>query len=278
MDSGEEKAVEKTPEQIREEELKRLQEFKPIHDTFARVLLRDNLPLAQDVLRTITGIRDLVLTHEETQYDLKRLAGSRSLMQDVYGGDSAGRKYNMELERSDERATPERAEYHITGMNSEHLKQGMDFSELPETYVIFLTEEDAIGDGKAVHRFSYRDDDTNDSMGGRTHIIYANGAYEGDDEIGKLMHDFRCENADDMYNKLMAEKTRYLKDDPKGVKEMCAIMEDLRKESEERGRYERAIEVAQNMLSKGLGSLEDIAEVTGLSIEKVRELAGQRTA
>ena len=113
---------------------------------------------------------------------------------------------------------------------------------------------------------------------GRTHIIYANGAYEGDDEIGKLMHDFRCENADDMYNKLMAEKTRYLKDDPKGVKEMCAIMEDLRKESEERGAYERAIKDARNMLSKGLGSLEDIAEVTGLSIEKVRELAGQRTA
>ena len=92
------------------------------------------------------------------------------------------------------------------------------------------------------------------------------------------MHDFRCENADDMYNKLMAEKTRYLKDDPKGVKEMCAIMEDLRKESEERGAYERAIKDAWNMLSKGLGSLEDIAEVTGLSIEKVRELAGQRTA
>lgn len=282
LDNGEEKAVAKTPEQIHEEELKRLQEFKPIHDTFARLLFRDNLPLAQDVLRTITGIKDLVLTHEETQYDLKRLAGSRSLMLDVYGGDSAGRKYNLELERSDERATPERAEYHITGMNSEHLKQGMDFSELPETYVIFLTEEDAIGDGKAVHRFSYRDDDTNDSMGGRTHIIYANGAYEGDDEIGKLMHDFRCVNADDMYNKLMAEKTKYLKDDPKGVKEMCAIMEDLRKESEERGKeqgkYENAVKVVKNMLSMGLGSYEDIAKVTDLSIEKVRELAGQRTA
>lgn len=282
MDKGEEKAAAKALGQPREEDLKRLQGFKPIHDTFARSLFRDNLPLAQDVLRIITGIKDLVLTHEETQYDLKRLAGSRSLMLDVYGGDSAGRKYNLELERSDERAAPERAEYHVAGMNAEHLKQGMDFSELPETYVIFLTEEDAVGDGKAVHRFSYRDDDTNASMGGRTHILYANGAYEGDDEVGKLMHDFRCENADDMYNRLMAERTKYLKDDPKGVKEMCAIMEELRIESEERGKeqgkYERAVEVAQNMLKKGMGSHEDIAEVTGLSIEKVKELAGQRTA
>ena len=67
-------------------------------------------------------------------------------------------------------------------------------------------------------------------------------------------------------------------EDPEGVSEMCAIMEDWRKESEERGRYERTIEVAQNMLGMGLGSLDDIVKVTGLSIDKVRELAGHRTA
>ena len=129
-------------------------------------------------------------------------------------------------------------------MNSEHLRQGMDFDELPETYVIFVTEEDQVGDGKAVHRFSYRDDDTNDSMGGKTHILYVNASYEGDDEIGKLMHDFRCNKADDMLFDLMADRTRHLKESEEGRSGMCKIMEDLREESARN----KSISIAINLL------------------------------
>lgn len=269
----------KTPEQLHEEDLQRIKDFCPMHDTFARSIFKKNLPLAQLVLRIITGINDLVLTEEITQYDIKRITGARSVCLDVYGGDSEGRKYNLELERSDEGAAPERAEYHITAMNTEHLSKNEDFTELPETYVIFLTEKDQIGDGEAVHFFSYKDDKTNQSLGGKTHILYVNGAYDDDaSEIGRLMHDFRCKNADDMYFKEMADRTRYLKDTDEGRKEMCAIMDDLRKESEQVGEYKKAIETAMNMIKKKLGSLEDISEVTGLPIKKVRELAGQKSA
>ena len=64
-----------------------------------------------------------------------------------------------------------------------------------------------------------------------THILYVNGEYRGDSDLGKLMHDFDCTDAEDMYFDLMAEKTRYLKENPKGVNEMCKVMEDLRNES-----------------------------------------------
>lgn len=64
-----------------------------------------------------------------------------------------------------------------------------------------------------------------------THILYVNGEYRGDSDLGKLMHDFNCTDAEDMYFDLMAEKTRYLKENPKGVNEMCKVMEDLRNES-----------------------------------------------
>ena len=71
-----------TEEELRERELEhqedlaRLRGFRPIDDTFMRCLFRDNLPLAQLVLRIITGIEDLRLTKEETQMDLKRLVGA----------------------------------------------------------------------------------------------------------------------------------------------------------------------------------------------------------
>ena len=48
------------------------------------------------------------------------------------------------------------------------------------------------------------------------------------------MHDFNCTEADDMIFGLMAERTRYLKENPEGVNEMCKAMEDMRNEAVER--------------------------------------------
>ena len=45
------------------------------------------------------------------------------------------------------------------------------------------------------------------------------------------MHDFNCTKADDMNFELMANRTRYLKENPKGVSEICKIMKDMRIES-----------------------------------------------
>ena len=64
------------------------------------------------------------------------------------------------------------------------------------------------------------------------HII--EGAYtliDDEFDIGKLMHDFNCTQASNMVFPLMAEKTKYLKENPKGVSEVCKQMEDLRNES-----------------------------------------------
>lgn len=67
---------------------------------------------------------------------------------------------------------------------------------------------------------------------------------------------------------LLAERTRYLKENPKGVGEMCRAMEDMRKES--------LVEVAKRMLADGTLALEKIAEYVGLSVEEIKKLqAGQ---
>lgn len=76
------------------------------------------------------------------------------------------------------------------------------------------------------------------------------------------MHDFRCTNADDMNFDLLADRTRYYKEDPEGVSEMCKVMEDMRKEAAEAGADSRAIEIAKAMLYRGKDSYEEIASLT----------------
>ncbi len=83
-------------EQQHQKDLQRLRDLRPIDDDFMRCLFKDNIPLAEFVLRIITDKPDLVITGCETQKDMKRLAGARSICLDAYGTDSAGKKYDLD--------------------------------------------------------------------------------------------------------------------------------------------------------------------------------------
>ena len=103
-------------EKQHQEDLDRLRSFRPMDDTFMRGLFKENLPLAELVLRIITGKSDLILTQCETQADMKRVTGARSICLDAYATDSAGKKYDIEVQRADNGADPHRARYHSSVM------------------------------------------------------------------------------------------------------------------------------------------------------------------
>lgn len=133
--------LEQIKERERQEDLQRLRGFRPIDDDFMRCLFKDNIPLAELVLRIITGKSDLIITDCRTQQDMKRLAGARSICLDAYGTDLTGQKYDLEIQRADKGADPHRARYHSSVMDIENLDAGQEFTELPDTYTIFITEK-----------------------------------------------------------------------------------------------------------------------------------------
>ena len=266
--------MEQKKERRHQEDLQRLRGFRPIDDTFMRGLFKENLPLAQFVLRIITGKPDLVLTKCETQADMKRVTGARSVCLDAYATDSTGKKYDIEVQRSDNGADPHRARYHSSMMDVENLDEKQDYRELPDTYVIFITENDYYKAGKPVYVIQNMDLTLSQPFDDGAHILYVNGEYRDDSDIGKLMHDFNCTDADDMNFPILAEKTRYLKENPRGVSEMCKVMEDLRDESYaegiETGKIEQAKVMAMKLWMKG-ESIEEIAELVGFSAATVEQ-------
>ena len=207
-------------ERRHQEDLQRLRGFRPIDDTFMRGLFKDNLPLAEFVLRILTDKPDLVLTKCETQADMKRVTGARSICLDAYATDSTGKKYDIEVQRADNGADPHRARYHSSMMDVENLDEKQDYKELPDTYVIFITEKDYYKAGKPLYLVQNMNLTLHQPFGDGAHILYVNGEYRDDSDLGKLMHDFNCTDAADMNFELLAEKTRYLKENPKGVSEM----------------------------------------------------------
>ena len=262
-------------ERHHQEDLQRLRGFRPINDTFMRGMFKDNIPLAELVLRIIVGKPDLILTKCETQADLKRVTGARSICLDAYATDSTGKKYDIEIQRSDNGADPHRARYHSSVMDVENLDKDQDYRELPDTYVIFITEIDYYKAGKPVYVIQ----NINLTLGlpfeDGTHILYVNGEYRGDSDVGKLMHDFNCTQANDMIFPLMAEKTRYLKENPKGVSEVCKQMEDLRNESILEGIDIGDLRTTVKYYKKGTITLEEAAEDLNMTVEEFKEKMNQ---
>ena len=263
-------------EREHQEDLARLRGLRPIDDTFMRCLFRDNLPLAQLVLRIITGIEDLTLISEETQKDLKRLVGARSVCLDVHGVDSKGKKYDLEVQRADEGARPERARYHASAMDIESLDAGQDFEELPETYTIFITENDLYAYGDGIYKVERTIVGKDRLFEDRQHILYVNGAYRGEDDLGELMHDFCCHEPDEMKIGLMAEGSRYWKENPKGVDYMCKAMEDMRKEAMERGMekgLEKGLEqgIEQGMEQNRLENIRNLMTTMKLTAQQAMD-------
>ena len=83
-----------------------------------------------------------------------------------------------------------------------------------------------------------------------------------------------------MHFTILTEKTRYLKENPKGVSEMCKVMEDLRDESDaeglEYGEVKKAKEMALKLNQKGT-ALKEIADLVGFDIATVEKWLTPKT-
>ena len=144
--------------------------------------------------------------------------------------------------------------------------------------------------------------ETGDLFGDEEHIIYVNSQIKDETSLGKLMHDFSCIDAKDMYYQVLADRVRYFKEDEKGVTFMCKVMEDMRNEARAEGRVEgraegrvegraegraegrvegskeKAIIVARKMLNAGKFSYEEISEFTSLTLDEIKTLATKQPA
>ena len=80
--------------------------MRPMDDTFMRCLFKDNVALTELVLRIILNKKDLSVTKIETQADMKRVTGARSICLDAAATDSEGVKYDIKVQRASDGARP----------------------------------------------------------------------------------------------------------------------------------------------------------------------------
>lgn len=273
--------VTETMDQKQQEDLARLRQLRLIDDDFFSKCFDNDTACVQLVLQIVLDKPDLNVVDVRTQVFVENLL-NRSVRLDVLATDSEGRKFNIEIQRSDKGAGRKRARYNSSMMDVNLLEKGNDFEALPEIYVIFITENDVIGLGEAIYEIERCFVKSGKRFGDGSHILYVNGSYRDDSPVGKLMHDFSCTDPSDMCYNVLADRARFFKESKEGIAVMCKVLDDMRRQSYQEGMAEgknkNRKETALNLLKLGTISLDDISFATGLSLDEVKKLNEDKPA
>jgi len=220
-------------EKKHQEDLQRLRGFRLLDDDFMTKVFED-IPCAELLLRIILNDEDIHVLEVHSQRGIKNLQG-RSVRLDILATDSHGRVFNVEVQRSDKGAGAKRARYNSALIDANVTEPGDQYEDLNETFVIFITENDVMKAGLPIYHIDRVVRETGKLFEDEEHIIYVNSQIKDETKLGRLMHDFSCTDAKDMYNKVLADRVRYFKEDERGVEIMCREMEIMRNQAHEEG-------------------------------------------
>ena len=255
---------------MKPEYLAELERMRLMDDTFMSKCLENAPECIELILRVILGKKDLKVVKSQTEYPIKSLQG-RGVRFDVFARDSRDREYDIEIQRAKDGAEPRRARYNSALMDANALKSGLDFGKLRDTYVIFITETDVMKRGQGMYVFDRMDRTSGLDFGDGAHVVYANGTWRGNDDLGRLMHDFNCSDPSDMNFDVLSKQVYKFKKSEEGRREMCEAMERI----EARGKRETMLATAKRMLKDGVLALKDIARYSGLTLAQVKKLQAE---
>ena len=257
--------VDKLADQGRAVKLRqKIEGFTLFDDELMSRVFDENIECTELVLRIILKRTDIRVTQVHTQREIKNLRG-HSVRLDIHAETTEEEPVDIEIQRADKGAGVKRARYNASMMDANTLVKGEEYDRLPECYCIFITEKDVMGCGLPVYHAQRVVSETGKLLGDGTHIIYVNGAYRGDDPVGRLMHDFSCSSPSDMYYQPLARQVGYYTHDEKGVEAMSKGMEELIDMEKK--------EIALKMLEDGKLQKEEVARYFGFTMDQVEELA-----
>lgn len=273
-----------------------------MNNKFMNAMLHDNIPATQKMLRVIMKNDKIKVISVCVQNFIQNLFG-HSAQLDILAEDENDRRFNVEIQRADEGAPAKRARFYSSSLDTVFLKAGHDYEELPETYVIFITENDVLQRNLPIYNIDRYIGQNMELFKDGSHIIYVNSQIQDDTPLGKLMQDMYCTDPAKLNYKEFAPQIEFLKHSKDGEGEMRDLFEEyahqvgqqigqqLGQEIGEKIAKEKVKEatkkatmkaakttkkktlkdMALKMLKRG-DSVEDVAEITSLPPESVRAL------
>lgn len=93
----------------------------------------------------------------------------------------------MEIQRKDTIDHARRTRFYAAMIDSESLKKGKDYDQMPDVHIIYISETDLWKSGKTIYRVEKKLDGTENIYDDGVYITYVNAKINDGSDIAKMM-------------------------------------------------------------------------------------------
>ena len=236
--------------------------------------------ICAELLERLLKIKVSRIEYPELQKAIQPYYTTHGVRLDVYVKDS-DRVFDIEIQTYKEEAIGKRMRYYQSMVDLDCLMKGERFTELKESYIIFICTEDPLSAGLPVYTFRETCTENpsvrlNDNS---AKVVYNASCYEKEkDEAIFNFLQFLCKRkVTDGFTERLTKLVAAVKENEIFRQEYMSMnLHDFDKMRE--GARLNALENARNLLNMKLGTPAQIAQATNLSLEQVLALQNQTAA
>lgn len=245
--------------------VKTVDELCPFDDTFMQILAED-IGFCEELLQVVMDNPKLNVVSNLPQKHLHSI-DTRSVTVDMLCEDEYGRQFSVEVQKEDNDDHLRRVRYNGACVQVRTSVKGSRFRDLPDVYMIYITEKDFLKGGKIMYHVDRVLSETGEVADNGYYEIYVNGEIDDATTLAEYVKLLKSKNAE--YNEKFprtSKAVRYYKLG-EGRKEMCKVVEEYAKEYAK----DRVIKMAESLIKRGVAD-DIIQETTELSLEEIVSL------
>lgn len=181
---------------------------------FAKVMR--NPELCKGMLERLLDIQIDHIEYPEEQKAIDISKDSKSVRLDVYLKDENGTVYNVEIQTTHSKNLPKRTRYYAGMIDLNAIEKGVDYSELPQSFVIFICTFDAFGKGRWRYTFENVCKEDNNVLlkDGTAKIFFNTEGTTGDirEDAKNILKFIESNTAEDDFTEKLAQEVRKIKE------------------------------------------------------------------
>ena len=265
--------------------------FKPIDeltfcDDYMFGAVMRNPEICKSILETLLNIQIEKLEYPELQKSISTYYESKGVRLDVYVKDS-DKVFDIEVQNNSGISLPKRMRYYQSMVDMDSLMKGQDYSELKESFIIFICNFDPFHQDLPCYTFKNLciQDKNTELCDETTKIIFNSTAYnkEKNLEISAFLKYIKTKIPTNDFTKklnILVEESKINNKFRNDYLAMNLHDRDIRwialaegkQIGLQEGAEQKAIETAKNMILQSVGTLEQISSITGLAVEDINKL------
>ena len=247
-----------------------------IKDDFMFSVIMRNPKFCKPFLERILGVKISRIEYPKSQETIDISADAKSVRLDIYVEDGNETVYNIEMQTTENRNLPKRTRYYQGMIDLNILEKGDNYKNLKRSFVIFVCTFDLFGEGRHIYTFENRCIQNLElGLGDDTTKIILNTKGTMDDvtpEMKKLLNFIDGKEPEDDFTRELDEAVQSVRKNEKWRLDYMTLQMNYQEKYEQGIEHEK-VETARHLIELGRFSIEEISDVTELSVEKVKEIA-----